>query len=78
MPFLFPIKKGKNYDTGRGRQLSTASGGTFHILESAGSMKQEATLFGAVQDNTEVPHRINITESGLANATEPMGNVEKK
>ena len=44
-------------------------------------MKQEATLFGVVQDNTEAPHKINITESqnsGLANVTEPMGKVKKK
>ena len=76
-----PNKTRLYYNSGTGRQLSTASGGTFHISECARSMKQEATLFGVVQDNTEAPHKINITESqnsGLANVTEPMGKVKKK
>lgn len=61
-----PNKERLYPNTGTGRKLCTASSGTFHIYELAGSTKQEATLFGVVQENEGTPQRIQISLKPLA------------
>lgn len=64
VPFLSQTKKRMYYNTGIRRQLSTASGSTFHIFKFAGLMKQKASLWcGAGQHRGHIQDKYHSLQT---------------